>query len=145
MAAKKKSEKGSKLPVPAHPATGGVMEIGGMKFKVAKVLTVPVIRQKEGETVYITVTSPMFVGNPIKQIGGDGKEQKREPATLMRVRDLQDGGVEKHYICTAVVKGNLRDQYPDDTYVGHSFMIRKGAKSEGKQYRDMEIIEITPG
>lgn len=72
----------------------------------------------------------------------EGKgDQKEKPATVAPVVDMQTGE-NLTLIVPAVLEANLKEQYPDDGYVGKGFYVMKKAKRPGKRYFDFEISEV---
>lgn len=84
------------------------------RFKKVRNVTLPLLKMVENHAVYIKSMGVMFVG---KQI-----DDKKEPATLMNVVNLETGE-EMQIIVPTVLKGILSEEYPDDGYVGKSFEI----------------------
>lgn len=109
-----------------------------MEFKRKKLLTVPVLKFKEGETRYVKITEVMHVGKPQKAKEG---EKAKEPATLASCINLEDGAV-CQIIVSAVVKSVLSEEYPNDGYVGKCFAITKQGRNPGKQYNQFDIEEV---
>ncbi len=107
-------------------------------FKVVKNVTVPLLKLVEEKAEYVQLTGAMFQG---KEVKGTGDKAKMEPAILCHCINLTTGEVAQ-IIVNAVVKENLKEAYPDDSYVGKSFEIIKHAKREGKRYNDFSITEI---
>jgi hypothetical protein len=109
--------------------------------KVKKSLTPPVLKLEEDVTHYIKITAPMYVGRVIKDDKRKEGDKEREPATIIDCVNL-DGGEVCQVIATAVIKSTLSESYPDNTYVGKSFSIKKAGRQPGKQYNKFEINEL---
>jgi len=109
-----------------------------ISFRVAKHVTLPLIKLEEETPVYVKITAPMFLG---KEVKGTGDKAKMEPATLAHVVNLETGEPAQ-IIVNAVVVANLNECYPGDTYVNKSFQLIKHAKRDGKRYHDFSILEI---
>ena len=109
-----------------------------MEFKRKRLLTVPVLKFKEGESRYVKITEAMHIGKPQKAKEG---EKAKEPATLANCVNLEDGAV-CQIIVSAVVKSVLVEEYPNDGYVGKCFSITKQGRNPGKQYNQFDIEEI---
>ncbi len=118
-----------------------------LKFKVVKQVTRPLLKHRDGDTVYIKFLGRPYVGKEVKSA------TKMEPATLVNVINHNGGGSgEWQYILSSVLyhkddktneeSGVLMEEYPNHTYVGKSFAIRKFAKEEGKRYNTFELVEI---
>lgn len=124
----------------ANTVAGPVTQSPGRKFKVLGNVTMPVFTPKIEEPAYVKVLEPMYLGKEMKA-GSDG--QKKAPATLCKVVDLETGEV-KLLIVAAVVKGIFEDNYPGNAYVGKAFCLVKHAKKEGKNYFNFSVDEIDP-
>lgn len=113
------------------------------KVKVVKQVTVPTLSPKPDSPIYVKMLSKIFVGKEIKpstaQDAEGGAIQK--PADLALVVNLETGE-QMHLIVSAVMKANVEETYPKDTYVGKSFRISKLGKRAGKRYFDYAIAEI---
>lgn len=109
-----------------------------LAFKVLKNVTLPLIKMVEESPIYVKITGAMFVG---KEVKGTGTAAKMEPAILAHVVNLETGE-NAQIIIAEVIKGNLKDVYPEDSYVGKSFEFIKHSKREGKRYHDYSITEI---
>lgn len=106
-------------------------------FKVKKALTLPVLKLKPGEEVYIQFAGHMHVS---KDTGQTMNGKKMEPATVANVIDLTTG--EMHVlICATVLNKEINENYPDDSYVGKAFAITLIRVPE-KKYNLYSIIEI---
>jgi uncharacterized membrane protein YheB (UPF0754 family) len=104
-------------------------------FKKTKSVIVPLLKMELDIPVYIKSLGAMFVGKEVKSDG-----IKMEPAILMPVIDLTTGE-ECQIIINKVVQENLKEVYPNDSYVGKTFEIIKHAKRDGKKYNDFSISE----
>lgn len=108
-------------------------------FKVKGAVTLPVIKLAAGVQRFVHFDGPMHIGKDTGQVM-NGK--KMEPATVANVTDLETGeqGV---LICATVLAGELRNAYPDDSYVGKGFAVTL-IKVPEKKYNMYEILEIEP-
>lgn len=147
MAPKKKTQtRGTKsrevatLPAQASLVGNVITHEGGRKFTVKRQVTLPLLKQIDGQVVTIKITSAIYVGKQITDAKNPDKA-KEKPADLVHVVELISGRP-MVYIIGAVVKGNLQEQYPKDTYVGKCFAINKRPGPTGKRYKDYEILEI---
>lgn len=110
---------------------------------IVKKITLPLLKFADGRTLYFRAESKIFTGKDIKQTAGkdsEGKPKKMEPAQLMNVVDLATGE-DSQIIVGAVLKGNLEEHYPKNTYVGRCFQATQH-KIEGKRYKNYTICEI---
>jgi hypothetical protein len=122
------------------PGEGELLVIGGRKFAVKRVVTLPLLKHLDGQVVMVQINSPIYTGNQVPAEKGSANATAK-PADLCDVLELNTGR-KMQYIVAAVAKSNFETKYPNQSYVGKYFAIRKGEKREGKRYRDYEIIEI---
>lgn len=108
-------------------------------FRVKKAITLPVLKLTPGEERYLQFIGAMHIG---KDTGQSMNGKKMDPATVADVIDLQTGeaGV---LICATVLQKEIRDAYPDDSYVGRGFAITV-TKVPEKKYNLYSILEIEP-
>lgn len=110
--------------------------------KIAKILTLPLLKLKEGESVYIKFTAPTFIG---KQIAAqEGEKVSKEPPVMANVIDLPTGELVQ-IMLGSVLQGILRDEYPDDAYVGKGFQIMLTEKKRGRNggnYNTYKVAEL---
>ena len=132
-----KRKKGSTQVVIAPQGGGGGslvdVNIAGRKFKMKRLVTMPLLRHEVGQTRYIKIGSEFYTGKQVDKTKG--------AATLANVINLEDGK-EYNYIVSAVLQKNVEEQYPDGKYVGKDFAVLKMAPPEGKRYSLFHIAEI---
>lgn len=131
--------KGGKQAAPAFvPASAANLPAG---FKTKKLVTLPTLSLKQvGVTYSVQILDAMRVSQLKAKQKVGGKEM--EPATVCTVVKL-DTGEQANMLIPAVVKGNLQEHYPNDSYVGCMFQItNNGKRSETQRYNDFSIIEI---
>lgn len=114
------------------------LTVGGVILKVKRQITLPLLKQKAGETVVIKPEGPMFIGKQIKP--KDGKPAQ-EPATLVNIINLQTGML-MQYIVNAVLRDIWETEYKNASYVGKGFAVMKMPADEGKRHNNMQIAEI---
>lgn len=110
------------------------------KVKVKKLVTIPVLKLLPDTPVFVQVTGAIYQGKELKK----GGEENLKPADLMNVKDLTTGE-DMQIVCGEVLKSTLRDEYPNDSYVGKAFRIIKGKKKDkegGRGYFTYSIAEI---
>lgn len=112
--------------------------------KVIKRLTIPLLKMVKGETIAVKLTGAIYVGKPQK----DAKEGDK-PADLCNVINL-DTGDEMQIIVPSVLKSNLEEQYPKQSYIDKCFEITKGESREskaggGRRYSEFTILEVEEG
>lgn len=118
-------------------------------FKVKKHVTLPLLKIQPERPLYVTIEEAIFKAKP--QAGsraeaaankpeGEGKSAKKQPPELAHCIDLTTG--EHCQIIIGTVLGSeLRETYPDNSYVGKSFEIVQH-KVQGKDYATYSITEI---
>lgn len=117
------------------------------KVKMAKQLVFPVLKLPAGDTVYVKITDALYQGRQIED-QEDSKGNKRGPATLLKVIDLQEAdetATAKVIVAPKLLQSTLRENYEADSYVGKFFAITKGeSKTKGKNgdYNTFQVIEI---
>lgn len=98
------------------------------------------LKGEAGLKVAITITSPITAKD---EVGEDGKPKKG--VASCKVTDLTDG-IEKAMVTPVIVRSEFERTYPDNGYVGRSFVLTKGAtrtdKAVGRQFNMWDIVEI---
>ena len=125
--------------------TGSIM-VAGTEFKVKEQVTVPVLKQESGETVAIKITAPILVEDQFdtkidEETGEIIKQTFKGKINVGRVVELTSGQLFQ-YVFNAISASEIRNAYPDDSYVGKCFLIKKLAVVAGKRYKEVQIIEI---
>lgn len=133
--------------VTTEKVASGVM-IAGVKYEVAALVNVPTLSQADGTTVAFRMDAPIFITLNDKEIdaiveGVKTKIVQQVPINVARVTQLADGKPYE-YVCNAMTADNLRNTYPDHTYVGRCFAVTKHGLVPGKQYKSTSVIEIRP-
>lgn len=115
-----------------------------LKFTVVKNVTLPLLKKKDdGTPVYVKIDSAIYkakdnkTGKPAE---GETKKAMEAPE-LVQVTNLETGE-QQEMIVESVLGIELRDQYPDNGYLGKCFSISKFAKTDGKRYATFQIAEI---
>jgi hypothetical protein len=113
------------------------------KFAVKKHVTLPLLKIVPEKALYVKFEESIVKAKP--QAGGrapaaDSAAAKKEPPELAHVIDLTTG---EHcqIIIGTVLGAELRETYPDNSYVGKSFEIVQH-KVQGKQYATYGVTEI---
>lgn len=112
----------------------------GMVVTSVKKVTLPLLKHGDGQTVLFTVKEAMRLGKQLKAKSADEPAPKR--AMMLRIIDAQSG-MEMEYIVPAVLQDTFDTDYPDNSYIGKSFMILKMPKQEGKRHKDLQIEEVS--
>lgn len=109
--------------------------------KVKKILTLPLLKMKIGEPVYVKFTAPTFVG---KKIAEEPGKVAKEPPIMANVINLPTGEMVQ-IMLGSVLQGILRDEYPNDSYVGKSFMLQLAEQKRGRlggNYNTYKVAEL---
>lgn len=115
-------------------------------FTAKRAVTLPaIVLKKEGESRCLRIEEPMHL-SAAKMDGKatkteEGKTRAMEPATVCAAVDVVTGEM-GNFVVPAVVKGNLEEKYPDNSYVGCVFQITHNGKRQGKRYADFTVIEL---
>ncbi len=141
--------KAEKEKAAAPKRTGPTTTFNPADVKVAKQLVFPTLKVEPGVPFYIIAREKMFIGREMEAKDG---EAKRGPATILRVKCLHGGtddhplnGKEVQIVANKLLVGTLRENYPDDGYVGKAFRVTKSDKAKkGKNgdYFPFEVDEI---
>jgi hypothetical protein len=70
------------------------------------------------------------------------KDSMKPPYTC-NIVNLETGEFQ-YLIMNAVLLSEIERGYPDNSYVGKSFLIQRGKTITGKRYRGYKIVEIEP-
>jgi len=115
-------------------------------IKVLKNVTLPQLKWKDEVPFYITIKGTIFKAKETTK--GRARPATEgavtapvQPPELVEVLDLTTGEL-AHLITGTVLAIELRDTYPNDSYVGHSFMITKHKIEGNKRYSTYSIQEI---
>ena|ERR1700760_297049 len=112
-----------------------------IQFKRKKLLTRPILKFVENQSVYVKFEEAIYIGRELKSdVAADGTK-KKEPAHLANVIDLRTGELGQ-IIVAAVVESVLNEEFPNNGYVGRCFAITKKGKAPGKQYFGYNIEEV---
>lgn len=106
--------------------------------KVLKRITLSVLSFKVVGTAHTLTIRDAMRESVLK---GKQKEGMKN-ATVCAVIDCETGE-EHNFVVPAVVKGNLEENYPGETYVGKSFYIKNnGKRAPAQRYNDFTILEV---
>lgn len=113
----------------------------GFVPKIAKILTLPLLKLVEGVPAYVKFTGPTFVG---KKITEDAGAKAKEPPIMANVINLPTGELVQ-IMLGSVLQGILKDEYPNDAYVGKGFVIQLTEKKRGRNggnYNTYKVAEL---
>ena len=110
-------------------------------FKRKKLLTRPQVKMKAGDSIYLRIEQPMFIGTNIKARKGKEGDEKKEPPTVIWGVDLQTGE-QVQMLANAVLKSILEEEYKENSYVGKCFLIEKKEKEPGRDYFAFHVEEV---
>lgn len=115
--------------------------VSGFVPKIAKILTLPLLKLVEGTPVYVKFTGKTFVG---KKIAEETGKVAKEPPIMANVINLATGELVQ-IMLGSVLQGILKDEYPDDSYVGKGFVIQLTEKKRGRNggnYNTYKVAEL---
>lgn len=117
-----------------------------LKFKIKSHVTVPLLKTPDsGVPIYVQITGAIFKAKPLEGAraavtNADGTS-KNEPPMLAHAINLETGEV-CQIIVNSVLQTELQEAFPDDTYVGRAFEIKKFKMANGKRYATFQVAEI---
>ena len=111
------------------------------KFKVKKAVTLPTLKLVDDIVYAVKFDGPLTVA-PNKTEAGSARADgtRMPPPVVANVINLQNGMLCR-IVAKAVLKNELEENYPDQSYVGKSFAMRF-MKIEGKRYKGVELAEL---
>ena len=122
--------------------------VGGVTFAVKRAVNVPTLKHETGDVVLIRIDQPLErKENEIeKDVTIGGVKQKATETNILHIARVTEytSQAQFEYVCNAMTADNIQSAYPDASYVGKWFAIRKGGTVAGKRYKDVQIVEIEP-
>ncbi len=115
-----------------------VVNKGFSGFKVARRVTMPTLNPVVNTPYALKIVDAFREST---YVDPDPKKRNEKPATICSVIDMNTGAVYLWLVGDVCVK-NLKENYPDDDYVGRIFGVQKLPKRPSKRYHDWEIIEL---
>lgn len=106
------------------------------QFTRVRSITAAVLKLKPGQPRFFFIRSAAFTGKKI--------DDKKEAATLVYAADMVTGE-EGLVLLTSVMKKEMLDAYPNETYVGRGFemCITKAADpAAGVRYNHISLAEV---
>ena len=104
-----------------------------LRFTRTRVVAIPLFKLAPGAPArFFMFEGAMFEGKKV--------DDKKEPATLMPVTDLESGEIGQ-IIIGAVLRELLHEQYPGDAYVGKRFEL-KVRRDADKKYNTYDLFEV---
>lgn len=108
-----------------------------LAMKVGDLLTGGFWKWKDGEEKQFTVKGPIAKGSVFAKSGISTAPD------ILPVTDLKDG-VDKRILVGSVLLSTLTEQFPNDAYVGKSFLCVQGPPAPGTRYKTMMVRELVP-
>lgn len=133
---------------PSAPVSGFNPE----DIELERQLVFPTLQVQPGVPVFVRVLEAMFQGRQLEE-ATPGKPV-RGPATILKVHvfhggkdDHQLNGKDAQIVANKLLVGVLKDNYPDDKYVGKCFKIiksssKKAGKAGSEGYYTFECYEF---
>jgi len=120
-------------------AVNSLVTIGGRQMRIARRVTRTSLSLVDHVSYAVRFEGSFYEAEPIADIYNP---KKLPPPWMANVVDLETGEC-MTMMCNTVLRGELDRQYPDDDYVGRSFVItRKPATKEEKLYKLFDIVEL---
>lgn len=117
---------------PALTSTGGSVTLAnGLVVTLKRAVSRPTLKHDSDITLILTINDPIR-----EDLNQEGKEMSI--ATVLNVED----GREYNYVMNAITASEIADNYPDQSYLGKTFMITKGGTVQGKRYKSITILEV---
>jgi hypothetical protein len=105
------------------------------KFKRKAIVVRPLFKMRPGVEYYFKLVGPFHLGKKI--------DDSKEPATLCNVVDLTTGE-EGQIICGKLLREQIAESYPNDSFVGKSFAM-EFMRVPDKRYNVIKTLnEIEP-
>ena len=103
-----------------------------------RTLTVPVLKQQDEKEYTVKILDAFRTSKAVQAAEG---KKTMEPATICTVQNSTDG---KRYtlIVNKVLEGVITEEFPGESYVGHTFAFTRHAKAEGKRYHTYSVDVI---
>ncbi len=106
-------------------------------FKTKRMVTMPSLSLKDDEGRALLIVDAIRVSKVV-----DKSPQKREPANICSVSDVETGEAFT-FLVPKVVQANLERDYPNEGYVGLTFYVENlGKRTESQRYNDFRIVEL---
>ena len=124
-------------------STREILERAQMKFKIKRRITVPLFKLVSNVENYFKITSPITLAKPLTgaaAAAAAAKKKIKEPPYLCEVVDLETGDVGQ-IILPTVLRSELEENYPDNSYVDKCFCIVK-FPIQDRDYYGFTITEI---
>lgn len=114
-------------------------------FKRKKAVTLSTLKFVVDKPLFVQIIGKLHEGKARVGRSGnvklDSDGNPRKPPTLIEVLDLTTGEMAQ-LIASTIIKTELGEAYPNDSYVGLAFEITKQKRKEGREYDPYSIIEI---
>ena len=118
-----------------------------MQFEVVRNVTLPfIIIPSDGTPFYLKFNTAIeqdkttFSERVRKSKKDSDSSQTQEPMHIAEVTNLQTGEIGR-LVLHQVLESNLREAYPNDSYVEKNFQIKKQKATKGR-YFVFDIVEI---
>lgn len=114
-------------------------------FKKTANVTLELLKIVANVEYYVRFIGPMHIGKavagPVKVDPNTGEVKPgKEPAMIAFIDDLETDK-ERIIICSTVLRKELADAYPNDSYISKTFGFKQ-TKIEGKSYNLVELWEV---
>lgn len=144
---------GSSLTLYAKPGevqagAAQLVDIGGVEYKIAKRVNLPILKHEDGETLAVRIDQAIVEEPTVRDVQvktPTGVQTFQEESTINVVRVTELYSKEPfNLVLNTMSAGDLRNAYPDHSYVGKMFAIQKVGLVAGKRYKQVNVVEIEP-
>jgi hypothetical protein len=133
------STTGTAVAVTFDPKTKIGLLPNGLAVAIVRAVSRPTLQHEAGDTHFLTLVSPIRE----EEDKANSTESEKKTIAVGAVLNLLDNR-EYNYVFGSVNVSEIKNNYPNNTYVGKSFAIMKGEKEKGKRYFQYFVTEIAP-
>lgn len=111
------------------------VQIGETTYEVVQQVNVPILKHDTDQVIGIKLEQPIRHETSKRNDGSAGT------IAVARVTELGSGQL-FNLVLNAITASEFERAYPDNSYVGKCFAIKKLGVVAGKRYKDVQIVEI---
>jgi hypothetical protein len=134
--------------VASYEASINDVTVAGVKVKVMEQVNVPTLKHDTGEVVMIRFDLPIkqSVQYQDKEVIIDGVKRMSKVENIINVARVTEFTSKQafEYVCNAITADTLDSAYPNNSYVGQWFAIKKLGVVAGKRYKEVQIVRVEP-
>lgn len=124
--------------------------VNGIAYRIARRVNLPILKHEDGETIAVRIDMPINEEATTRDITVRNPETGQPMAVtqegvinVVRVTEIYCGEP-FNLVLSVMAAGDLRDAYPEHSYVGRTFAIQKVGLVQGKRYKQVNVVEIEP-